>query len=358
MLKIWWRSLGIREFSWSNLNHAQIDSRSQTQWPSNHGGTSLPICGRIVSRSSNPHRNRKRFLSGIDILAYRRFKSQRASTRCELRTVIPTRPLFEVVWTSQLANLQAAITELGSPGGRKIAELPATRPLGSQTNSWSWREPQQGVSFQPTFSEHFWNWGGPRAPDCLAETRLWSPISADDFVSAWSMFTLFGLLFQLLFWCPCLFVCLFCFFPFSSSTSHRCLVVLLLLSPAFASEFPAPHKRISVCTQSAAEPRVFIDCAMNLLSLGFPWFCEFSQVVLSRERKRHINFQHISFFCSPWMSVCPRTNCVCPWEKLGFNCETNKEKTWACPRDKRGCPRDKPGIVPSATGPINLQCVR
>ena len=42
--------------------------------------------GRNVTRNFNPHRNRSQFPSGNEILAYgRRFKSQPASTRCDLR---------------------------------------------------------------------------------------------------------------------------------------------------------------------------------------------------------------------------------------------------------------------------------
>ena len=49
--------------------------------------------GRNVTRSFNPHRNRNQFPSGNEILAYgRRFKSQPASTRCDLRIASPTRP--------------------------------------------------------------------------------------------------------------------------------------------------------------------------------------------------------------------------------------------------------------------------
>ena len=49
--------------------------------------------GRNVTRSFNPHRNRNQFPSGNKILAYgRRFKSQPASTRCDLRIASPTRP--------------------------------------------------------------------------------------------------------------------------------------------------------------------------------------------------------------------------------------------------------------------------
>ena len=51
--------------------------------------------GRNVTRSFNPHRNRNQFPSGSEILAFgRRFKSQPASTRCDLRIASPTRPLF------------------------------------------------------------------------------------------------------------------------------------------------------------------------------------------------------------------------------------------------------------------------
>ena len=84
--------------------------------------------GRNVTRNFNPHRNRSQFPSGNEILAYgRRFKSQPASTRCDLRIASPTRPFLQVIWTPQIANPQAAIAELGPPGGRKIAESPATR---------------------------------------------------------------------------------------------------------------------------------------------------------------------------------------------------------------------------------------
>ena len=53
--------------------------------------------GRNVTRSVNPHRNRNQFPSGNEILAYgRRFKSQPASTRCDLRIASPTRPFLQV----------------------------------------------------------------------------------------------------------------------------------------------------------------------------------------------------------------------------------------------------------------------
>ena len=68
----------------------------------------------------NPHRNRNQFPSGNESLAYgRRFKSQPASTRCHLRIASPTRPFLQVIWTPQIADPQAAIAELGPPGGRK-----------------------------------------------------------------------------------------------------------------------------------------------------------------------------------------------------------------------------------------------
>ena len=76
--------------------------------------------GRNVTRSFNPHRNRNQFPSGNESLAYgRRFKSQPASTRCDLRIASPTRPLLQVIWTPQIADPQAAIAELGPPGGCK-----------------------------------------------------------------------------------------------------------------------------------------------------------------------------------------------------------------------------------------------
>ena len=54
--------------------------------------------GRNVTRSFNPHRNRNQFPSGNETLAYgRRFKSQPASTRCDLRIASPTRPLLQVI---------------------------------------------------------------------------------------------------------------------------------------------------------------------------------------------------------------------------------------------------------------------
>ena len=54
--------------------------------------------GRNVTRSFNPHRNRNQFPSGNEILAYgRRFKSQPASTRCDLRIASPTRPFLQVI---------------------------------------------------------------------------------------------------------------------------------------------------------------------------------------------------------------------------------------------------------------------
>ena len=76
--------------------------------------------GRNITRSFNPHRNRNQFPSGNEILVYgRRFKSQPASTRCDLRIASPTSPFLQVIWTPQIANPQAAIAELGPPGGRK-----------------------------------------------------------------------------------------------------------------------------------------------------------------------------------------------------------------------------------------------
>ena len=76
--------------------------------------------GRNVTRIFNPHRNRNQFPSGNEILAYgRRLKSQPASTRCDLRIASPTRPFLQVFRTPQIANPQAAIAELGPPGGRK-----------------------------------------------------------------------------------------------------------------------------------------------------------------------------------------------------------------------------------------------
>ena len=87
--------------------------------------------GRNVTRSFNPHRNRNQFPSGNEILAYgRRFKSQPASTRCDLRIASPTRPFLQVIWTPQIANPQAAIAELGPPGGRKSQNR---RPQGQGT---------------------------------------------------------------------------------------------------------------------------------------------------------------------------------------------------------------------------------
>ena len=54
--------------------------------------------GRNVTRSVNPHRNRNQFPSGNEILAYgRRFKSQPALTRCDLRIASPTRPFLQVI---------------------------------------------------------------------------------------------------------------------------------------------------------------------------------------------------------------------------------------------------------------------
>ena len=86
--------------------------------------------GRNVIRSFNPHRNRNQFPSGNEILAYgNRFKSQPASTRCDLRIASPTRPFLQVIWTPQIANPQAAIAELGPPGGRKSQNR---RPQGQQ----------------------------------------------------------------------------------------------------------------------------------------------------------------------------------------------------------------------------------
>ena len=76
--------------------------------------------GRNVTRNFNPHRNRNQFPSGNEILACgRRLKSQPASTRCDLRIASPTRPFLQVIWAPQIANPQAAIAELGPPGGRK-----------------------------------------------------------------------------------------------------------------------------------------------------------------------------------------------------------------------------------------------
>ena len=54
--------------------------------------------GRNITRSFNPHRNRNQFPSGNEFLAYgRRFKSQPASTRCDLRIASPTRPFLQVI---------------------------------------------------------------------------------------------------------------------------------------------------------------------------------------------------------------------------------------------------------------------
>ena len=54
--------------------------------------------GRNITCSLNPHRNRNQFPSGNEILAYgRRFKSQPASTRCDLRIASPTRPFLQVI---------------------------------------------------------------------------------------------------------------------------------------------------------------------------------------------------------------------------------------------------------------------
>ena len=54
--------------------------------------------GRNITRSFNPHRNRNQFPSGNEILAYgRRFKSQPASTRCDLRIASPTRPFLQMI---------------------------------------------------------------------------------------------------------------------------------------------------------------------------------------------------------------------------------------------------------------------
>ena len=52
--------------------------------------------GRNVTRSFNPHRNRNQFPSGNEVSAYgRTFKSQPASTRCDLRIASPTRPFLQ-----------------------------------------------------------------------------------------------------------------------------------------------------------------------------------------------------------------------------------------------------------------------
>ena len=54
--------------------------------------------GRNITRSFNPHRNRNQFPSGNGVLAYgRRFKSQPASTRCDLRIASPTRPFLQAI---------------------------------------------------------------------------------------------------------------------------------------------------------------------------------------------------------------------------------------------------------------------
>ena len=66
--------------------------------------------GRNVTRSSNPHRNRKRFpRAGTIFVAHAcRFKTQRASTGCDLRIASPICP-----YTPQIADPQAAIAESG-----------------------------------------------------------------------------------------------------------------------------------------------------------------------------------------------------------------------------------------------------
>ena len=93
--------------------------------------------GRNVTRSFNPHGNRNRFPSGNEILAYgRRFKSQPASTRCDLRIASPTRPFLQVIWTPQIANPQVAIAELGPPGGRKSQNR---RPQGTHNFRPQWQ---------------------------------------------------------------------------------------------------------------------------------------------------------------------------------------------------------------------------
>ena len=77
--------------------------------------------GRNVTCSFNPHRNRNQFPSGNEILACgRRFKSQPASTRCDLKNRKPNPPLFTGdLNSSNRKHPQAAIAELGPPGGRK-----------------------------------------------------------------------------------------------------------------------------------------------------------------------------------------------------------------------------------------------
>ena len=70
-------------------------------------------------------------------------------------------------------------------------------------------------------------------------------------------------------------------------------------------------------------------------------------LILSSERKRHINIFHINFLCRPSTPGClsqgqtgfvPGTNRASIVE--------NKEKTWVCPWDKLGSSRGQTGLVP------------
>ena len=54
--------------------------------------------GRNVTRNFNPHRNRNQLPNGNEILVSgRRFKSQPASTRCDLRIASPIRFFLHVI---------------------------------------------------------------------------------------------------------------------------------------------------------------------------------------------------------------------------------------------------------------------
>ena len=78
--------------------------------------------GRNVTRSFNLHNEiAANSRVGTRSLAYgRRFKSQPALNPPRFENRKPNPPLFwQVIWTPQIANPQAAIAELGPPGGRK-----------------------------------------------------------------------------------------------------------------------------------------------------------------------------------------------------------------------------------------------
>ena len=81
--------------------------------------------GRNVTRSPNPHRNRKRFPSGTKFLAYgRRLKSPSASTCRDLRIASPTRPYIYILLNSPNRN---PIRAARAAANRKIAGHKATK---------------------------------------------------------------------------------------------------------------------------------------------------------------------------------------------------------------------------------------